>query len=253
MKIAYISTSLPNECGIATFNANLAIAINQHKTIAKDSFVIALSDSESLDTYKYPSDVKYVIRQSNQKDYLRAADYINTSQVDACIIEHEFGIYGGESGLYLLTLMARINKPIVTILHTVLKQPSYIQQTIIQQIAKRSSSIVVMSQKAIGFLTSIYQVPKEKVKYIEHGVPDLEPSNENPIKKSYPFKDSKVLLTFGLISRGKGLETVVEALPEIVKKNPDVKYVVLGNTHPGVVKNAGEEYRDSLKRLAKKN
>jgi len=252
MKIAYISTSLPNECGIATFNANLAIAINQHKTIAKDSFVIALSDSESLDTYKYPSDVKYVIRQSNQKDYLRAADYINTSQVDACIIEHEFGIYGGESGLYLLTLMARINKPIVTILHTVLKQPSYIQQTIIQQIAKRSSSIVVMSQKAIGFLTSIYQVPKEKVKYIEHGVPDLEPSNENPIKKSYPFKDSKVLLTFGLISRGKGLETVVEALPEIVKKNPDVKYVVLGNTHPGVVKNAGEEYRDSLKRLAKK-
>ncbi|RZK10952.1 MAG: glycosyl transferase, partial [Flavobacterium sp.] len=126
MKIAYISTSLPNECGIATFNANLSIAINQHKTISKDSFVVALSDSESLDTYKYPSNVKYVIRQSNQKDYLRAADYINTSQVDACIIEHEFGIYGGESGLYLLTLMARINKPIITILHTVLKQPSYI-------------------------------------------------------------------------------------------------------------------------------
>ena len=252
MKIAYISTSLPNECGIATFNANLASAINQHKAIAKDSFVIALSDSENLDTYKYPSDVKYIIRQSNQKDYLRAADYINTSQVDACIIEHEFGIYGGESGLYLLTLMARINKPIITILHTVLKQPTYIQQTIIQQIAKRSSSIVVMSQKAIGFLTSIYQVPKEKIKYIEHGVPDLEPSTDNPIKKAYPFKDSKVLLTFGLISRGKGLETVVEALPEIVKLHPDVKYVVLGNTHPGVVKNAGEEYRDSLKRLAKK-
>ena len=252
MKIAYISTSLPNECGIATFNANLSIAINQHKSIAKDSFVVALSDSESLDTYQYPSNVKYVIRQSNQKDYLRAADYINTSQVDACIIEHEFGIYGGESGLYLLTLMARINKPIITILHTVLKQPSYIQQTIIQQIAKRSSSIVVMSQKAIGFLTSIYQVPKEKIKYIEHGVPDLEPAKDNPIKKSYPFKDSKILLTFGLISRGKGLETVVEALPEIVKRHPDVKYVVLGNTHPGVVKNAGEEYRDSLKRLAKK-
>ena len=252
MKIAYISTSLPNECGIATFNSNLVLAINQHKAVSKDSFVIALSDSESLDTYQYPSDVKYIIRQSNQKDYLRAADYINTSQVDACIIEHEFGIYGGESGLYLLTLLARVNKPIITILHTVLKQPTYIQQTITQQIAKRSSKIVVMSQKAIGFLTSIYQVPKEKIQYIEHGVPDLEPSKDNPIKKSYPFKDSKVLLTFGLISRGKGLETVVEALPEIVKRHPDVKYVVLGNTHPGVVKNAGEEYRDSLKRLAKK-
>lgn len=252
MKIAYISTSLPNECGIATFNANLSAAINQHKVVADDSFVIALSDSESLDTYQYPSNVKYIIRQSNQKDYLRAADYINTSQVDACVFEHEFGIYGGESGLYLLTLMARVNKPIVTILHTVLKQPSYIQQTIIQQIAKRSSKIVVMSQKAIGFLTSIYQVPKDKIQYIEHGVPDLEPAEDNPIKKSFPFKDSKVLLTFGLISRGKGLETVVEALPEIVKHHPNVKYVVLGNTHPGVVKNAGEEYRDSLKRLAKK-
>jgi glycosyltransferase involved in cell wall biosynthesis len=252
MKIAYISTSLPNECGIATFNANLASAINQHKAVAKDSFVIALSDSEDLSTYQYPNDVKYIIRQNNQKDYLRAADYINTSQVDACVIEHEFGIYGGESGLYLLTLMARINKPIITVLHTVLKHPTYIQQTIIQQIAKRSSNIVVMSLKAIGFLTSIYQVDKEKIKYIEHGVPDLEPATNNPIKNSYPFKDNKVLLTFGLISRGKGLETVVEALPEIIKNYPDVVYVVLGNTHPGVVKNAGEEYRDSLKRLAKK-
>lgn len=252
MKIAYISTSLPTECGIATFNANLAHAINQHKIIAKDSFVIALSDSEDLHTYSYPNDVKYIIRQNNQKDYLRAAHYINTSQVDACIVEHEFGIYGGESGLYLLTLLARINKPIITILHTVLKQPSHIQQTIIQQIAKRSSKIVVMSQKAIGFLTSIYHIPKSKIQYIEHGVPDLEPAPNNPIKKAYPFKDNKVLLTFGLISRGKGLETVVEALPKVVQKHPNVKYVVLGNTHPGVVKSAGEEYRDSLKRFAKK-
>ena len=252
MKIAYISTSLPQECGIATFNANLAIAINQHDTISKDSFVIALSDAEDLKTYQYPDDVKYIIRQNNQKDYLRAANYINTSQVDACVIEHEFGIYGGESGLYLLTLMARINKPIITILHTVLKQPNYIQQTIIQQIAKRSANIVVMSQKAIGFLTSIYHVQKEKIKYIEHGVPNLEPSPNNPIKAAYPFKDNKVLLTFGLISRGKGLETVLEALPQIVEKHPNAIYVVLGNTHPGVVKNAGEEYRDSLKRLARK-
>jgi len=252
MKIAYISTSLPQECGIATFNANLAIAINQHDTISKDSFVIALSDAEDLKTYHYPKEVKYIIRQNNQKDYLRAANYINTSQVDACVIEHEFGIYGGESGLYLLTLIARINKPIITILHTVLKQPNYIQQTIIQQIAKRSANIVVMSQKAIGFLTSIYHVPKEKIKYIEHGVPDLEPAAHNPVKAAYPFKHNKVLLTFGLISRGKGLETVVEALPQIVKNHPNVVYVVLGNTHPGVVKNAGEEYRDSLKRLARK-
>ncbi|WP_199119470.1 glycosyltransferase family 4 protein [Pedobacter sp. ASV28] len=252
MKIAYISTSLPTECGIATFNANLFLAINQHKTVSNDSFVVALSDSEELKAYNYPPEVKYIIRQNNQKDYLRAADYVNTSQVDACIIEHEFGIYGGESGLYVLSLMARINKPIITILHTVLKQPSYVQQTIIQQIAKRSAKIVVMSQKAIGFLTSIYNIPKSKIKYIEHGVADLEPPTTNPIKNAYPFKDKKVLFTFGLISRNKGLETAISALPEIIKQHPDSIYVVLGNTHPGVVKNVGEEYRDSLKRLARK-
>jgi len=252
MKIAYISTSLPNECGIATFNANLALAINQHSTVAKDSFVIALSDSEDLTTYRYPDNVRFIIRKNNQKDYLRAADHINTSEADICIVEHEFGIYGGESGLYLLTLLARVNKPVVTILHTVLRQPNYIQQTIIQQIARRSSQIVVMSQKAIGFLTSIYHVPKEKIKYIEHGVPDLEPAANNPVKNTFHFKDKKVLLTFGLISRGKGLETVIEALPAIIEYHPDVVYVVLGNTHPGVVKSAGEEYRDSLKRLARK-
>ena len=252
MKIAYISTSLPNECGIATFNANLASAINQHSSIAKDSFVVALSDAEDLSTYRYPDNVRFIIRKNNQKDYLRAADYVNTSEADICIVEHEFGIYGGESGLYLLTLMARLHKPVVTILHTVLRQPNYLQQTIIQQIARRSSQLIVMSQKAIGFLTSIYHVEKGKITYIEHGVPDFEPSDDNPIKKTLHFKGHKVLLTFGLISRGKGLETVVEALPAIVKRHPEVVYVVLGNTHPGVVKSAGEEYRDSLKRLAKK-
>lgn len=252
MKIAYISTSLPNECGIATFNANLATAINQHKAISKESFVVAMNDTDNLNEYNYPEEVKYIIRKNNQDDYLQAADYINNSGVDACVIEHEFGIYGGDSGLYLLTLMANVNVPMISILHTVLKQPSYVQQTIIQQIAKRSSRIVVMSQKAIGFLTSIYQIPKNKIQYIEHGVPDLEPAVDNPIKATAPFKGNKVLLTFGLISRGKGLETVVEALPKIVEKHPDVKYVILGNTHPGVVKNDGEEYRDSLTALAKK-
>lgn len=252
MKIAYISTSLPNECGIATFNANLANAINQHKAISKESFVVAMNDTDRLDEYNYPEEVKYIIRKNNQDDYVKAAEFINNSGVDACVVEHEFGIYGGDNGLYLLTFMANLNVPMISILHTVLKQPSYVQQTIIQQIAKHSSRIVVMSQKAIGFLTSIYQIPKHKIQYIEHGVPDLEPAADNPIKAAYPFKDSKVLLTFGLISRGKGLETVVEALPRIVERHPEVKYVILGNTHPGVVKNDGEEYRDSLKALAKK-
>lgn len=253
MKIAYISTYPPRECGIATFNHNLLSAIGYDKiAVSGDSYVVAMNDSENLDTYEYPEEVKYKIRQENQKDYIRAADYINTSLVDTCIMEHEFGIYGGENGVYILPLIARLQKPLVTILHTILKDPTYMQLTIIREIAKHSSRIVVMSHRAVGFLTSIYGIPFNKIQLIEHGVPDLEPAVNNPVKESLQFKNKKVLFTFGLISRNKGLETVIEALPKIVAKNPDVMYVVLGTTHPGVIRNSGEEYRDSLKRLARK-
>jgi glycosyltransferase involved in cell wall biosynthesis len=253
MKIAYISTYPPRECGIATFNNNLLKAIGHNKeTVSEDSFVVAMSDSENLDEYEYPKEVKYIIRQENQKDYIRGADYINTSFADVCIMEHEFGIYGGESGVYILPLIARLQKPLITILHTVLKDPSYIQLTIIREIAKHSEKIVVMSQRAVGFLTSKYGISIGKIQLIEHGVPDLEAKNNNPVNASLPFKNKKVLFTFGLISRNKGLETVIEALPSIVAKNPDVMYVVLGTTHPGVIRNSGEEYRDSLKKLARK-
>jgi glycosyltransferase involved in cell wall biosynthesis len=252
MKIAYISTYPPRECGIATFNNNLLQAISHDaKSVSPDSFVVAMTDSEDLSTYEYPDEVQYIIRQENQKDYIRAADYINTSLADVCILEHEFGIYGGESGVYILPLIARIKKPLITILHTILKDPSYMQLTIIREIAKYSSKIVVMSHRAVGFLTSIYGIPEDKIKLIEHGVPDLEPKENNEVRQSLAFKNKKVLFTFGLISRNKGLETVIEALPQIVAKNPDVIYVILGTTHPGVIKNSGEEYRDSLKRLAK--
>lgn len=253
MKIAYISTYPPRECGIATFNNNLLKAIaHDTKSVSADSFVVAMTDSEDINTYEYPAEVQYTIRQENQKDYIRAADYINTNLTDVCILEHEFGIYGGESGVYVLPLIARLQVPLITILHTILKDPSYMQLTIIREIAKYSSKIVVMSHRAVDFLTTIYGISEDKIRLIEHGVPDLEPKVNNDVRNSLSFKGKKVLFTFGLISRNKGLETVIEALPKIVEKNPDVIYVILGTTHPGVVKNSGEEYRDSLKRLAKK-
>src|SRR6185503_7380637 len=254
MKIAYISTCLPRECGIATFNQNLIRAINANfpkgNLSNNGGYVVALNDSDNLQEYEYPEEVKYVIRQNHQKDYIRAANYINTSDADVCILEHEFGIFGGDSGIYILPLLNRLEKPLISILHTVLKEPSYVQRIIIREIAEHSSKIVVMSQRAVEFLTGIYDVPAEKIQLIEHGVPDVEPSKINPVKNLSQFKDRRVLLTFGLISRNKGLETVVRALPKIVEKNPDVMYVVLGNTHPGVIKNSGEEYRDHLKSLA---
>ncbi|MDB5145820.1 MAG: pimA [Mucilaginibacter sp.] len=256
MKIAYISTYPPRECGIATFNQSLIRAVNANypnqKKLLDGGFVVALNDSGSLQEYEYPEEVKYVIRQDHQKDYIRAANFINTSNADVCIMEHEFGIYGGESGIYILPLVHRLEKPLISILHTILKEPSYVQRIIIREIAEQSSKIIVMSQRAVEFLTSIYDIPAEKIQIIEHGVPDLEESENNPIKQLTAFKNHRVLLTFGLISRNKGLEIVVKALPEIVKKHPDVMYVILGNTHPGVIKNSGEEYRDHLKSLAAK-
>ncbi|MBD1393092.1 glycosyltransferase family 4 protein [Mucilaginibacter glaciei] len=254
MKIAYISTYPPRECGIATFNTNLKLAIGANfpdrKHILDGGFVVALNDSENMQEYEYPADVKCVIRQNHQKDYIRAANYINSSTVDAVILEHEFGIYGGESGIYILPLINRLEKPLISILHTILKEPSYVQRIIIREIAEQSSKIIVMSKRAVEFLTTIYDVPADKIQIIEHGVPDLEAPEVNPVKSLSQFKNHRVLLTFGLLSRNKGLETVVKALPKIVEKHPDVMYVVLGNTHPGVIKNSGEEYRDHLKSLA---
>lgn len=256
MKIAYISTYPPRECGIATFNQNLMRAINanysKRKKLSDGGFVVALNDSENLKEYDYPEEVKYVIRQNHQKDYIRAANYINTSAADVCIMEHEFGIYGGESGIYILPLIHRLEKPLISILHTILKEPSYVQRIIIREIAEQSSKIIVMSHRAVQFLTTIYDIPAEKIQIIEHGVPDLEAPETNPVKQFNAFKNKRVLLTFGLLSRNKGLETVVKALPAIAEKHPDVMYVILGNTHPGVIKNSGEEYRDHLKSLAAK-
>jgi len=252
MKIAYISTYPPRECGLATFNQNLvnALSINERYESAQ-SFVVAMNESDDPDEHQYPEEVKFVIRQQNQQDYIDAARFINNSNVDACIIEHEFGIYGGNSGVFLLSLINNLTKPFLTILHTVLKEPSFMQQTIIRELASKSAKIVVMSKKAVMFLTSIYQISPKKIQRIEHGVPDLEPLKNNPLIQSDLFKNRKVLFTFGLISRNKGLETVIKALPAIAAKHPDVLYVILGNTHPGVVKHNGEEYRDSLKVLAK--
>ncbi|PST83482.1 glycosyl transferase [Pedobacter yulinensis] len=251
MKIAYISTYPPRACGIATFNQNLFAAMNGGQQNQQSSYVIAMNDGETTDMYEYPEEVKYVVRQENQNDYIKAADYINTSLADAVLLEHEFGIFGGDNGVYVLPLIARLKKPLIVVLHTVLREPSYTQKTIIREIAKYASRILVMSHRAIGFLTDIYSIPAHKIQFVEHGVPDINTPVVNPVEQSLPFKGRKVLLTFGLISRNKGLETVIRALPDIVAKHPEVNYVILGNTHPGVVKSNGEEYRDSLKRLAR--
>src|SRR5690554_612718 len=186
MKIAYISTYPPRECGLATFNHNLMLAIGSNssrQTPLEDPLVIAINDSEDLQEYDYPEEVKFVIRQKEQDDYIKAADFLNVSSADACILQHEFGIFGGEDGIYILPFLNSLNKPLISILHTVLESPTFLQKSIIREIAKRSEKLVVMSKKAINFLVEIYEVPRKKIQLIEHGVPNLEAPAVNPVKK----------------------------------------------------------------------
>lgn len=251
MKLAYIATYPPRECGIGTFTNNLFKsmlngAINRNK--ANEGFVVALNDNE-LD-YKYPEEVKTSIRQDYQEDYLKAVKYINLSGADVCILEHEFGIFGGHGGVYILPLLHRLEIPLVVTLHTILKTPSYNEKAILKEICKMAHKIVVMSHKAVEFLTTIYDVPKEKIALIEHGVPNIQFDPEKS-KKEFKLETRKVLLTFGFIGRSKGIETVIKALPEVVKKYPELLYIVLGKTHPNVLRHSGEEYRTFLLRLVK--
>ncbi len=251
MKFAYIGTYPPRQCGIGTFTKNLLssmIICTDREGKKNKGIVIAMNDHNQ--NYNYPEEVKFTIRQEHQRDYIQAAKFINYSGSDICILEHEYGIYGGESGVYILPLLHRLEIPLLVTLHTVLKNPSYIEKAILQQIGKMADLIVVMSQKAISFLTDIYQIPFEKIIQLEHGVPDLQ-FNPVLIKKEFNLENKKVLLTFGLLSRNKGIETVVRALPQVIEKHPDTIYLILGKTHPSVIRHAGEEYRSYLKILIK--
>jgi len=213
-----------------------------------ERFVIAINDYEQ--TYDYPGEVKLTVRQEHQRDYIKAAKFINISGADLCILEHEFGIFGGQSGIYILPLLHRLEIPLIVTLHTVVKTPSYNEKAVIQEICKMANKIVLMSKKAIEFLTNIYNIPKEKIVFIEHGVPDIQ-FNQEQSKKEFKLENKKVLLTFGLLSRNKGIETVIKALPKIVEKFPDTFYIILGKTHPNVLRHSGEEYRNYLLLLIK--
>ncbi|UII21169.1 glycosyltransferase family 4 protein [Fulvivirga ligni] len=250
MKIAYISTYLPRECGIGTFTHDLMRSMLQHahKTNQNEGFIVALNDHNQ--EYTYPSEVKLVIHQEQQADYLEAANFINLSGADICILEHEFGIFGGQSGVHILPLIHRLKIPLIVTLHTILEAPSYNEKAVLKEVCKMANHIVVMSHKAIDFLTKIYQVPKEKISLIEHGVPDIH-YDKVQTRKEFKLVDKKILLTFGFIGRNKGIETVIRALPKIIEHYPNTQYIILGKTHPNIIRQSGEEYRNFLQLLVK--
>ena len=248
MKIAYIASFPPRECGIATFTQNLmrSIGMNQSLEHPADALtVIAVNDTGQQ--YAYSDQVAFVINQDQKEDYARAAEFINQCGAHICVLQHEFGIYGGDNGVYILSLLHQLKIPFVTTFHTILKDPLYLQKAILQEIARLSSGVVVMSQKAVAFLDNIYEIPPEKIHLIEHGVPETVLDNftasDNLLK---PFLGKRILFTFGLLNRNKGIETVIKAMPAIVARHPEAVYLVLGNTHPGVKRASGEEYRQYL-------
>ncbi|MGS2738202.1 glycosyltransferase family 4 protein [Sinomicrobium sp. M5D2P17] len=248
MKLALIGTYPPRECGIATFTQNLTQAMAGSTEDNTETLIIAMNDHHI--PYTYPKEVKHIIEQEQQTDYLEAANFINLSGADLCILEHEFGIFGGLSGVYILPLLYRLRIPIIVTLHTILETPSYNEKAILKEICKMANKLVVMSKKAIQILTAVYDVPEDKIIFIEHGVPDIH-FDSQAAKRAYKLEDHKVLLTFGFIGRSKGIETVIKALPRVIEQHPEALYIVIGKTHPNVLRHSGEEYRNYLQLLIK--
>lgn len=247
VKIALIGTYRPRQCGIGSFSKNLFDSLSRH--IAPDSFVVAINDPGS--TYDYPPEVRFVIHQDDHDTYLDAAAFINRQNVDICLVQHEYGLFGGQNGVYILSLLHSLDVPVVTTLHTVLKKPSYNELYIGKEIAKLSERLVVMADKAVELLGTVYDIADTRISVIPHGVPDIRYERE-AVRQELGFTDHKVLLTFGFIGRNKGIETVIHALPEVVAAHPETVYVVLGKTHPNVIRHSGEEYRLFLHRLVRK-
>ncbi len=247
-KIALIGNFVPRQCGIATFTTDLLTALSQGNP-AGESWAIVMNDIP--EGYHYPSSVRFEINQRVLSEYRLAADFLNMNRFDVVCLQHEFGIFGGENGAYVLDLLSDLRMPLVTTFHTVLQEPSPGQAAIVKRIAQLSDRLVVMSRRGQTILREIFDVPERKIAFIHHGIPDIPFVDPNFYKDQYGVEGRKVILTFGLLSPGKGIETVIEALPEVIKAHPEVVYIVLGATHPNVKRDYGEGYRLSLQRRAR--
>ncbi|HBE01020.1 MAG: glycosyl transferase family 1 [Spirochaetes bacterium GWF1_41_5] len=245
--IAIIGNYLPRRCGIATFTTDLATALSANREIK----CWALAVNDRPEGYKYPEKVRFEINQNLAAEYRLAADYLNINQVDAVSLQHEYGIFGGDSGRHILSLIRELRMPVVTTLHTVLKNPSPEQKKVLCEIAEISSRLVVMAEKGVTFLKDIYGIAEQKISMIHHGIPDMPFVDSNFYKDQFGVDGKKVILTFGLLSPNKGIASMIEALPAIVSRHPDAVYIIVGATHPHVKKTRGEEYRQTLERLAK--
>jgi glycosyltransferase involved in cell wall biosynthesis len=246
-RIAFVGNYLPRQCGIATFTTDLCTALATEYGSGR-LFAIPVNDPES--SYEYPEEVRLELDQEDLTSYERAAEFLNFNGNDLVSVQHEYGIYGGIAGRHILTLLRKLKMPVVTTLHTVLRDPDPNQRMVLEEIARLSDRLVVMSEQAAQFLREVYAVPSEKIDIIPHGVPDFQFMDPNYFKDKFGTEGKSVLLTFGLLSPNKGIENVIRALPAILAGHPNVVYIVSGATHPHIRRREGERYREELRALA---
>src|SRR5271170_3046471 len=242
-RVAFVGNYLPRRCGIATFTQDIHRAVSAARPDI-ETCVVAMTDAEH--TYDYPPDVRFVIHDETIGDYVRAAEFFNGADFDVVSLQHEYGIFGGEAGGNILELLSRLEMPVVTTLHTVLAKPTAIQRDVMRRIVDISAKIVVMSETGREFVRSVHAVPTRKIEVIPHGIPDFPFLEPHHAKAKFDFTGKMIILTFGLLSPNKGIETMLDAMPEIIKSCSNSVYVILGATHPKLMRQQGEAYRDSL-------
>ena len=249
-KIAFVGDYLPRKCGIATFTSDLLTSV---AAAHPQSQCLAVAVTDIKGGYEYPDVVRFEIEEQDLPSYLRAADFLNISNVDIVCLQHEFGIFGGPAGGHILALLRELRMPIITTLHTVLREPKIEQRRVMQELISLSTRLVVMVERGRQMLQEIYQASPSKIDLIPHGIPDVGFVDPTYFKDQFGVEGKVVLLTFGLLSPNKGIEYVLNALPEILEEFPEVVYIILGATHPNEFRENGEAYRLSLEMLAKKN
>jgi glycosyltransferase involved in cell wall biosynthesis len=242
-RLAFIGNSLPRRCGIATFTTDLQQAIARSRA-GVETAIVAMTDHAH--GYDYPPVVRLQINDASRQEYARAAEFLNAEQFDAVSLQHEFGIFGGEAGNYILPLLTRLNMPIITTLHTVLSQPNRVQRETLNAIVEASSMVIVMAEKGRQLLRTVYDVPAAQIEVVPHGIPDAAFVEPDAAKSRLGFGRKAIILTFGLLSANKGIEVMIDAMPSVLERRPDALYVVLGATHPNLVRRDGEAYRERL-------
>ena len=245
-RVALIGNYLPQRCGLATFTFDTRVSLINHSAQPQvDSYI--LHDADGL---QYPPEVSRLINRDKRSDYRAAGQQISRSKADIVLLQHEFGIFGGDDGCYVLDLLDAVSVPVVSTLHTVLEHPSAAQSGIMQRLIDASDLLVVMADFGRDVLRRCYGVPANKIAVISHGIPDFAYTDPALSKPQFGFGERPVVLTFGLLSHDKGIDRMIDALPEIVQQHPDVLYVVLGATHPNLVAEQGETLRWSLQKRA---